>query len=190
MKLLAGLAGLSTSLTIAFQIPGDTANGIYSVRTHPDGTEEHTRIGDLVAPASVLPRRSSRIQKRWNYEDGPQCYPEEVTQELDHADTDAANASIQSQCGNGAEIPYPDDFYAISGCTVAYACNFNNEFFDSNCFASDSATANGYITLGYNGSPGCGEYMPGAITDKDYVVAYGYENYCSTRGKKFCSRGV
>lgn len=201
MRLLTTIAGLSINLGLsnAFRVPEGTSDGVYKVYTYPNGTEEHTRVGDLTAAAPVQ-RRSGRLLKRWNYFSGPQCYPSEDNgfPSLDPTNTDNANAALQNQCGGGAPIEYGLDFYSIAGCTVAYACNFNSDAgcIDSEscgstqCFSADSQQANTYITVGYNGSPGCGEYQPGAIQDSDYGVAYGYENYCSSQGSNFCSRGT
>lgn len=196
------LASLSISLGLssAFHIPEGTPNGVYSVYTYANGTEEHVRIGDAVtAPAAQ--RRSSRVQKRDNFLSGPQCYPSEDNgfPSLDPTNTDNANAALQNQCGGSATIGCGLDFYSIYGCTVAYACNFSESSCPvegsctscaSYCSSGTSQQANGYITNGYEGSSGCGEYQPGAIQDEESNVAYGYENYCSNQGSNFCGRGT
>lgn len=203
MKLSTTVAGLSISLSLsaAFHVPESITDGVYSVHTHPNGTEEHKRIGDPVSPSTTRSRSTSRIQKRFagDFSGAPQCYPGEALSSiideqypaLNPDATDAATAGIQNQCGAGADISSGLDFYSISGCTVAYACNFlEGGLAYTKCFADASARANGIITLGEDGDSGCGSYFPGSILDNYYQVAYGYENYCSSRGSNFCGRGA
>ncbi|KAF2161054.1 hypothetical protein M409DRAFT_59336 [Zasmidium cellare ATCC 36951] len=188
MKFVLATAGLSLSLTSAFHIPEGIQDGVYSVHVYPNGTEEHNRLPNPSPLGSALQLR----KRQGEFYGGPQCYGGDEGGELNHGDTDAANAALQNQCGYGANINYGDDFYSIYGCTVAYACNFydnsnapagaNDDY--TTCFADCSVHANQIITSG------CGEYQPGSIQDNLYEVAYGYENFCSSRGSNFCGRGT
>ncbi|KAF2159403.1 hypothetical protein M409DRAFT_30153 [Zasmidium cellare ATCC 36951] len=188
MKFSAIFAGLSLSLITAsaFHIPEGTPDGVYSVRTYPNGTEVHTRLS---GPAPVTRRNAH--QKRITI-DSTACYPSEGTEELDNASTDAANAALQAQCGDGAEIDGYDDIYSISACVVAYACNFSAPDeapyapYPVFCYRSDSIAANQAITQA------CGAYKPGSVLDgpNDYLISYGYESYCTAKGHNFCGRGA
>lgn len=110
----------------------------------------------------------------------------------------AANDALQNQCDNGANINYGQDFHSISNRVVAYACNFDGSADYEPCYVTASQQANSIITLGSsqaghdtdNTYPGCGEYIPGSIQDSITNVAYGYEDFCSSRGSNFCGCGT
>ncbi|KAK4495863.1 hypothetical protein PRZ48_013131 [Zasmidium cellare] len=190
MKFPATIASLSLSLGLAsaFHIPEGTPDGVYSVHTYHNGTEIHTR---LTTPGAGASARQLRKRQGSYFQGAPQCYGGDEGGELDHGNTDTANANLQYQCGGGAEIDPGDDFYSIAGNTVAYACNFGGTDDYTFCFSSTSVQANQIITNGNgDGNPGCGEYQPGSIEDVNYLVAYGYENYGSAKGNNFCGRGT
>lgn len=113
------------SLEASWRIPSGATDGVYSVRIHPNGSEEHTRIGDnpqLFKPKFPRPPRSNNIQQRdWVID----CYPDEGLEDLDHRTMDLANAALDQQCGpDGTEVRSGYNFYSISECVVAYFCNF------------------------------------------------------------------
>ena len=181
------VCSISLAVTNAFTIPDGALDGVYSVSTYPNGTEVHTRIGDPIVPA-IKPRyMKSTFPKRQGYSFSDiACYSSDEGGPLNSGDTDAANSALQAQCGSGTNIGVDEDFYSISGCTVAYACNFDGND-DAECYSAESVAANQAIT----GS--CGSYYPGSATSNENYnadLSYGYENYCTSRGGNFCGRGT
>ncbi|KIH91192.1 hypothetical protein SPBR_09094 [Sporothrix brasiliensis 5110] len=195
--LCALLLGVATHVA-AFAIPPGQADGVYSVWTRPDGTEEHTMI--MNATEALLIRsephglgrslaRRDRLASRWAINEGVSCASGQ--ERLDPGDCDAANSMLDNQCGNGATVRMGMDFYSIRNCAVAYFCNFSG-YYDANCDAQTRRDWSAAITQK------CGLYMPGwgrhisnddGPFSKENNFSYGYENYCHG-GNNFCSRGI
>ncbi|KAB5549897.1 hypothetical protein GE09DRAFT_1241637 [Coniochaeta sp. 2T2.1] len=205
-----GSAFILATTAASFIIPDNTTDGVYAVRRLDDGTEEHIRVGDLPSQAEIEAFRARRrggggfairgaavhsspdLASKpaadcggWRCPDwdGPRCYPEEGTQDLDHRTTDAANAALDRQSG---WIEHGMSFYSISECVVAYACNSGGT---SWAFSRDD---HGVACARITG--GCGWYKPGSVhyhNDKDGIGKdYGYESYCTSKGHDFCGHGV
>ncbi|KAK8087317.1 hypothetical protein PG994_002291 [Apiospora phragmitis] len=90
--------------------------------------------------------------------------------QLNEADTDAANADLQSACGDG----YYGTIWSKSGDTVAFYCQYASE---PRCRAVESRNANHWIT------EKCGWYWAGSYESNGRTYAYGYtdparHNFC------------
>lgn len=99
---------------MAFTIPEGQANGVYQV-SYVDGQEIHTfvRENDLSnTTASALTKPANSAKFRHAKRDGYACGGDL----LDQGNTDAANANIDAQCGDGNWIGAGLDFYSIQGC--------------------------------------------------------------------------
>jgi hypothetical protein len=83
----------------SFHIPSNVTDGVYSVFTHENGTEVHTRIGDLLDPNINTLVPSSKFKRQNTDWTTTTCYPQEGTQDLDHRTCDAANATLDAQVG-------------------------------------------------------------------------------------------
>jgi hypothetical protein len=173
---------------MAFHIPEGQPDGVYSVQQLDNGTEVHTRIGNL--PRTV--RRRSSIGDDFS-SDMPiynvKCFPEEGLEDLDHGSTDIANAAVDSQCGSGAIVSNARAIYSISDCVVAYYCHLQSTMTrDLTCTAKDRRAASLEIT------GQCGRYKPGqalkmiqsTLDETYYKYVYGYESYCTPQGHDFC----
>ncbi|PMD33693.1 hypothetical protein L207DRAFT_517738 [Hyaloscypha variabilis F] len=129
---------------------------------------------------------SSRVKRQNTDWTSTACYPDEGTEDLDHPTCDAANAALDAQCGGGSVVRAGYDFYSISGCVVAYFCNFG--WGARACYASDRQRGSARITQV------CGWYKPGSVRYNDITpvisYSYGYESYCTARGHNFCGRGT
>lgn len=102
---------------------------------------------------------------------------------LPSSDLHKANSS---QCGGGSVVRAGLDYYSISGCVVAYFCNFG--WGDRACYASDRQRGSARITQV------CGWYKPGSVRYNSVSpvisYSYGYESYCTAKGHNFCGRGA
>lgn len=100
---------------LAFTIPEGQPNGVYHV-SYVDGEEIHTFIREndisnsTSAPELSKPTHSAKFRniKR----DGFSCGGDS----LDPGNTDAANAEVDRECGNGNWIGAGLDFYSVQGC--------------------------------------------------------------------------
>lgn len=180
--------------TNAFIIPQGQVDGVYEVSYHQNGSEIHTFLGkhhNTTVPAKV---NSSKFGKRSLGSPLVTCAVTEP--DLNHADTDAANSALDAQCGTGGMINKCKDFYSIKNCVVAYACNLNacSNFggdYHEDCTASDRAQISSDITTT------CGLYRPGWAkvsvknpTSGGGIIQYGYQQYCTSEGANFCTRGI
>jgi hypothetical protein len=156
-----------------FTIPDGTSDGVYSVITHENGTEVHTKI-DEPSFGPVSPRQPLSMSAKLNRRDSLSCGG---AHDLNHADTDAANADIDRQCGPGAFMSPYNDFYAIRNGVVAFVCNFGRNNF---CDAGTRGRTSGAITAQ------CGLYNSGWFEFTGASISYGYDVSWS----KFCNKGV
>lgn len=99
---------------LAFTIPEGQAEGVYQVSYDAEGKETHTfvRANDLANTTELSPPTVNSAKFRHAKRDGYACGGDA----LDHGNTDAANANIDAQCGNGNWIGTNLDFYSIKGC--------------------------------------------------------------------------
>ena len=187
--LLAPLLLLAASAA-GFTIPDGQPDGVYSVHIDANGTEIHTLLSlpDEINNAS-LPRsivvNAKDVRKRQQADDFDVVC---AGYDLGPGDTDTANALLDMQCGSGSIVKWGEDFYAISGCTVAYFCNFSDTFIIAVCSAYERGQADLAITNA------CGLYRAGWTDGDEDILAdinysYGYENFCGS-GSSFCSRGT
>lgn len=184
------LLGAAASVAGAgFTIPENQIEGTYSVFVHENGTEEHTRLADPSTDISdhQAIKRNSRILGRQNNPDTTTCAPTSEAAELNHGECDAANSDLDHQCDIGTAVWANQNIYSIRGCTVAYFCNTSG--YKMGC----SSYARGQFSLSITNKcgryhPGWGRYVGGAMYEIQY--SYGYEDYCSNQGKKFCGGGA
>lgn len=99
---------------------------------------------------------------------------------LNHDDTDAANADLDRQCGNGVLIGGGYNFYAIRGGTVAFVCNFGYFYDHHRCYEDTRVQSSKVIT------EFCGPYNSGWINYEYGWMSYGYDATASD----FCGTGV
>ncbi|OBT65571.1 hypothetical protein VE03_05018 [Pseudogymnoascus sp. 23342-1-I1] len=171
---------LATSAA-AFTIPEGQPDGTYVVHTAPDGTETHTLLDAPVSVRRTVPGKFDMAHKRTSAADVSivQCggYP------LPNGETDDTNKAVDDHCGGGKSISAHNDFYSLSGCTVAYFCNYNDG--PQNCYASERQSTSRSITAA------CGWYNAGwmNIRDDGRNVQYGYEDKCN-KGWNFCGCGT
>jgi hypothetical protein len=185
---------------VGWHIPAGQPDGVYSVQVFENGTELHTRIGDLPSWASVVQRLDSTSDGDSSFPDADwaaNCYPEEGLEDLDHRTCDIANAALDDQCGAGKGVRNGYNFYAISECVVAYFCHFWSTYSeDAFCYATERRAVSKFITSE------CGWYKPGSAWRTVYPdtetsqpwrhcdVSYGYESYCTAKGHNFCGAGT
>ena len=176
-----------------FTIPDGQKNGVYMVHTLDNGTEVHTRIRDL--PRTT--RRRGTIGNELT-SDFPiyqvKCFPEEGLQDLDHRTCDSANAALDELCGEGLEVDAGHSAYFVSECVVAYYCHLARSTMKGPtvCTAANRRLASLEITNG------CGRYKPGqagrritdSLTDDFEDFIWGYESYCTSKGREFCTSGL
>lgn len=131
------LVSMAFTAVQAFRIPAGTSDGVYTVSIDAEGNENHTLIASPSKHIPLSPRNpnplpvaNSRLFRR---DFKVECYD---AKDLDHADLDAANADLDSQCDAVNEaVPGHHNFYAIRGGAVAYFCNWN-----SGSYRCDSGT--------------------------------------------------
>ncbi|OBT87948.1 hypothetical protein VE02_04532 [Pseudogymnoascus sp. 03VT05] len=187
----------------AFTVPKGQPDGVYSVTYNPNGTETHTFLRppvtvDATTTGSDVPgllslRSSVKARQVPNVQNVVGC----GGYRLDTGTTNAANAGLDA-CTGGVLVGADKDFYSISGCTVAYFCNFSYHTYedgsliitnptDTRCYKSDRQKSATII----NGQ--CGGFYAGwnRITSSDgsYDGQYGWEELCGA-GSNFCGRGV
>ena len=161
---------LATPL-IAFTIPEGQADGVYQV-SYVDGNEVHQLLPTSGNNESNPPTTLSakfRTKRQASFECGGDS--------LDHGQTDHANSALDRQCGSGLVVG-SRDIYSISGCTVAYYCNFSD-------FGVCTAQQRGLASKGITNW--CGSYRSGWTTGTSQ--SYGYEDFCKWPGSHFCGRG-
>ncbi|KAJ9137380.1 hypothetical protein NKR19_g8213 [Coniochaeta hoffmannii] len=155
-----------------WKIPDGTSDGVYAVDPLPDGTEVHSRVGEIpsvpnhrqrarrqmLTPrniAATVEEASSKLvpDTAWTLD----CWRDEEKQDLNHTDCDAANDALDAQCRDGAPLANGRSFYSISGCVVDYFCNFHSWFTidDAICTKDDRKQTSGLIT-GHCGWNFCG----------------------------------
>jgi hypothetical protein len=150
---------------MAWTVPEDQADGVYSVTEDAAGNIVHIKVGDLPAPGegAKLARRS-RISKRQFGFTETYC---DTAGQLPQADTDAANGGLASICvGSGVATSAKLGQYAKSNDVVAFFCNDNSN--TQYCVAAAQAQAEGLITTT------CQAYYPGYSYDSGAHVTYGY----------------
>lgn len=99
---------------LAFTIPEGQANGVYHV-SYENGKEVHTfvRENDFNnATSATIAQPANSAKFRHAKRDGYSCGGDA----LDHGNTDAANAEVDNECGNGNWIGTGLDFYSVQGC--------------------------------------------------------------------------
>ncbi|KAF2186593.1 hypothetical protein K469DRAFT_141868 [Zopfia rhizophila CBS 207.26] len=156
-----------------FLIPEGQEEGTYAVE-YINGRSVHTKIANATVYAPVpepyaLEPRTGRLVRR----EGVSCGG---AKNLDHGNTDAVNADIDRQCGNGAQVGSGLTYYAIRGDVVAFFCNFRSGF-ASTCTARERQQYSGQITNA------CGWYNSGWYTYFNNYWSYGYD-----RGRCFCEQ--
>lgn len=163
--------------TSGFLIPEDQEDGTYAVE-YINGRSVHTKIANATVyaplPEPYTPEpRAGRLVRR----EGVSCGG---ARNLDHGNTDAANADIDRQCGDGAYVGGGLTFYAIRGDVVAFYCNFRTGSSDGgSCTASLRQEYSRDITNA------CGWYNSGWYTYFNNFYSYGYD-----RGRCFCGQCV
>lgn len=156
-----------------FSIPEGQPYGAYSVYLDSNGTQVHTKL-DTTPSVAVRQSHGAKIRR----DHPPDAQVKCGDSLLDPADTDAANADLDGQCNGaaGTFVPGEHNFYAFSGGTVAFFCNFDD---DSRC---DAVTRRGF-SLAITGI--CGSYHAGEVKIKDKDISYGYDHASA----KFCGTG-
>jgi hypothetical protein len=99
---------------------------------------------------------------------------------LNPEDTDAANADLFEQCGNGELIPGAHNFYAIRGTVVAFVCNFSGWWKPRTCFKAKAIESTLMI------KEHCGAYNAGWADWNGGKISYGYD----TTAIDFCGVGT
>lgn len=165
---LLGLAAASLQFTTpsfdgSFTIPPGTADGVYAVQTHDNGTAHHVRLdparpGTLTSldgkPMTVSPRTAPppRLAKRqWRY--GWRVFCPARPQRVDAGETDAAVADVKRQCGAKLDVPSGWHIYAVRGSVAAFYCNFVSDA--TSCSSDEFGTRAAEI------SGACGAYIAG-----------------------------
>lgn len=165
----------ATAVTVSgFAIPEGQPEGVYS-HTIVNGTNIHMKIAEPYF--GPIAKRAPRILSM-------QQQPAKVycgrALNLNPEDTDAANADLDRQCGNGGWIGGGYNFYAIRGGTVAFVCNFGYFYDHHQCYEEKRAKSSKVIT------EFCGSYNSGWINYEYGWISYGYDSTASD----FCGTGV
>jgi hypothetical protein len=161
---------IATAPVMGWTIPEGQADGVYAVSL-VNNTHVHTKLGEI--PSVVKRRALGRILPRDGL-DATYCASD--THELNHADTDSANAGMAEQCQDGRSVPHNEAVYAIRNNVVAFACN-NGETYSATCITWVHQQAQGMVTAK------CGWYKGGWAYDHGAHISYGYQSYPST----YCS---
>lgn len=163
-----------TATTQAFTVPPNTPDGVYVVSIDDNGKEVHSKLAD---PSSSITPQGQPLSVRAR----PMIKRAITTcgdnQELNHGDTDAANADLDNQCGGagGVFVPGGHDWYSKRGGTVAFFCNFGG---DNRCDSNSRQRSSATITSV------CGLYKAGWTGPDAGYLTYGYDHVNS----KFCGR--
>lgn len=179
---------LLASTIAGFTIPKDTPDGVYAVYTNEAGEEIMSLVNlsqDTVSQTTHdIANNKLEIKRQIPFTTGAiTC----AGYQLDADDTNAAVADLVLQCNTAPEfLPSgaigPLHFTAISGCTVAYFCNFaaTTEI----CVASDAFGTFNLITQK------CGSFAAGwdRFSGTNIDATYGYEDFCGA-GHNYCDLG-
>ncbi|KAF2138621.1 uncharacterized protein K452DRAFT_290767 [Aplosporella prunicola CBS 121167] len=159
----------------AFTIPEGTEDGVYAVKTDANGIDQHTKLADATPIEELEVTKPNRFNGLVRRDRKITCGG---TKNLNHADTDAANADLDRQCGGAAGnfVASGHNFYAIRGNTVAFYCNFGG---DNRCDSVTRAQYSSAITSL------CGAYNSGWGTSSG-KLSYGYD----VNSSKFCGSGA
>ncbi|KAI8944744.1 hypothetical protein F4801DRAFT_570617 [Xylaria longipes] len=176
MRFSSVLLCITGALATSFHIPQGQLDGVYGVSYNADGSENHTRLGDIETELRILAIRGATVQKRSGV---ITCDPNEGG--LNANDNGAAATSLANQCGFGAAVGAHLNYYSIKGCSVAYFCNFKKH--SQVCTSGNAwASFNDVNNI-------CGSNVAGweKYYDSDGNDQYGYQWFCTYPGSAFCS---
>lgn len=175
MKINSLLLAAATSVSaLCFAIPDGQPEGVYS-HTIVNGTDVHVKIAEP-SSGSVTARSPRTV----SMQDQPVKIYCGRALNLNHEDTDGANADIDRQCGNGGLIGGGYNFYAIRGGTVAFVCNFGHWYEQHRCYEERRLRSGKMIT------DFCGLYNSGWADFEYGWISYGYD----TTASDFCGTGL
>lgn len=186
---MRGPASLLAIIFVAasgFQIPEDSANGVYIVAIDAEGNEQHTLLDRPLEQTTPDDTSSASPQgpKLLSSDDKTRtlCW---MTKDLNHADLDSANHDLDQQCNAmNAEVPVGAiaaglSIYALHNGVVAYFCNYNAG--PDRCDSGTRAASSAMIT------ESCGWYNSGEVlTSGNIDHAYGSD----ISSARFCGTGV
>jgi len=159
---------------LGFAIPKGQPEGVYN-HTVVNGTDIHKKIAEpYLGP---ITKRAPRILSMEGQPAKVYCGR---ALNLNHEDTDAANADLDRQCGSGALIGGGYNFYAIRGGTAAFVCNFGYFYDHHRCYEDKRVKSSKVIT------EFCGPYNSGWINYEYGWMSYGYD----TTASDFCGTGI
>ncbi|KAK0723337.1 hypothetical protein B0T26DRAFT_801902 [Lasiosphaeria miniovina] len=169
MLALAGAAA-------GFYVPAGQASGVYAVSYNEDGSENHTRLGDVDTAKKVFAVRGETLAKRTG---AVTCDPTEAV--LNGNDNGAAATALANQCGAGAAVGARLNYYSIVGCSVAYFCNMKSH-------PQVCTSGNAWASF-HDVNDRCGANVPGweVYYDSDGDDRYGYQWVCTYPGSHFCN---
>lgn len=165
---LLTFAGISTAITLPKLPDIRPADGFYLAHLDENGQSIHTLIAapnntdfiDGVAPSMPKPRIAKRSSGYcWC---GCGYY-------VNKAGTDAANADLANQIGNGVTVREQNCYYSIRGGIVAFVCNPYPTNAGATFFKSNVGGCDAVITAD------CGLYVAGTYAwgyETSYLVGY------------------
>jgi hypothetical protein len=165
--LMAAICLVATPV-MSWMIPEGQADGVYVVTSHQNGTLLHSKIGEIPS-GPTLPSKAplSRVMKRDYGLTETYCAPNQSA-DLDHGNTDLANAALANGCGEGKTLSAAHGVYAQFGDVAAFFCN-NKIGYDNVCIGEVHKVAQGMVTAR------CGWYRGGWAYDNGAHVSYGYQ---------------
>lgn len=185
--LLTSILLFVTTIT-GFTIPEGLGDGAFIISTNEAGIETITRIER--SPNAIVSRTPVNSAK---FVEGRQVAGtvNDITcanEPLNRTETKASVDELTFRCDLYPEFAStgPTQIFVLTGCTVAYYCNFIPTYLACSKSMVD-AVLSGVTTK-------CGSYVSGWDRFKSSTVgavdaSIGYENYCS-KGNNFCGVGT
>ena len=183
MRFTLAFSLLASSVT-AFVIPQGQADGAYSVHLDSRGNEIHARLPDVAEPNEIHARLPNAPEVTVR-EASPIVARALLTYcgcgiNLNHGNTDAANADLVNQLGSGRNIGPHLSFYSIRGGVVAFACNLSDKSVGFSGY--QIGQTNPLITSS------CGRYVAGSLGEPGFA-ATGYMRK-GANGGNFCGAAL
>jgi len=184
--IVAATLALGAAAESGFLAPRNAPDGIYSVYRDESGAEVHEAVDGSGFSAKFVrsAMKDSPLEARADIPNGVSSC-DKNSAELNHADTDKANAMLDAQCGGWTKVKKGKHFYSISGGTVAYFCNMASQ--EYGCSTGPRIKYSAMVTAS------CGAYKPGWVTVEEANQGYGGQHYSygyQASSAKFCGTGT
>ncbi|KAH9883145.1 hypothetical protein J1614_000001 [Plenodomus biglobosus] len=163
------------SMTSAFVLPANLADGNYQVRGSATGAEVHASLSQprLRRSTTTLSSLENHLAKRDSW-GKTWC---ECSSELKHDDTDAAVADLKQQVtADGVFIEPALAYYSVRGGVVAFVCNLDH---DSYLHAWTDLVTEAIEQI----SSTCGQYVTGS---QGGLYDFGIGYMANSEGLDFC----